>query len=80
MGFGSAGPTFFDPVARSLIKAGASDEIKEKALTELIAGLQAEDWDTELDSLQLFLDAPAIDRAIRRDHSLCGTHPCSDCR
>ena len=23
---------------------------------------------------------PAIDRAIRRDHSLCGTEPCSDCR
>lgn len=22
----------------------------------------------------------AIDRAIRRDHSLCGTEPCSDCR
>jgi hypothetical protein len=23
---------------------------------------------------------PAIDRAIRRDHGLCGTEPCSDCR
>ena len=23
---------------------------------------------------------PAVDRAVRRDHSLCGTHPCSDCR
>ncbi len=23
---------------------------------------------------------PAIDRAIRRDHSLCGKYPCSDCR
>jgi len=23
---------------------------------------------------------PAIDRAIRRDHSLCGPYPCSDCR
>ena len=22
----------------------------------------------------------AIDRAIRRDHSLCGKYPCSDCR
>lgn len=22
----------------------------------------------------------AIDRAVRRDHSLCGAHPCSDCR
>ena len=23
---------------------------------------------------------PAIDRAVRRDHSLCGSEPCSDCR
>ncbi len=23
---------------------------------------------------------PAVDRAIRRDHSLCGYEPCSDCR
>lgn len=23
---------------------------------------------------------PAVDRAIRRDHSLCGAEPCSDCR
>lgn len=23
---------------------------------------------------------PAVDRALRRDHSLCGAHPCSDCR
>lgn len=64
MGFGSAGLTFFDPVARSLIEAGATDEVKEKTLTKLIADLQAEDWDTELDSLQLFLDDPAIVQAF----------------
>lgn len=23
---------------------------------------------------------PAIDRALERDHSLCGAEPCSDCR
>lgn len=23
---------------------------------------------------------PSVDRAVRRDHSLCGAHPCSDCR
>ncbi|MGQ4343538.1 hypothetical protein [Streptomyces sp. SAS_275] len=23
---------------------------------------------------------PAIDRAVRRDHSLCGAEPCSECR
>ncbi|MFB7776895.1 hypothetical protein [Streptomyces bauhiniae] len=64
MGFGSAGLTFFDPVARALIEAGASDEVKEKVLGELIGNLQAEDWDTELDSLQDFLDDPAIVRAF----------------
>lgn len=64
MGFGSAGLTFFNPVARSLIEAGATDDVKEKTLTKLIADLQAEDWDTELDSLQLFLDDPAIVRAF----------------
>lgn len=64
MGFGSAGITFFNPVARSLIDAGASDEVKEKTLTDLIARLQGEDWDTEMDSLQLFLDDPAIVRAF----------------
>ncbi|MFD6294541.1 hypothetical protein ACFWFU_07020 [Streptomyces sp. NPDC060235] len=64
MGFGSAGMTFFDPVARALIAAGASDEVKEQTLGDLIRNLQAEDWDTELDSLQLFLDDPAIVRAF----------------
>jgi hypothetical protein len=23
---------------------------------------------------------PAVDRAVRRDHSLCGAEPCSHCR
>lgn len=64
MGFGSAGAKFFDPLARALIKANASDEEKEQVLGEMIANLQDEDWDTELDSLQLFLDDPAIVRAF----------------
>jgi hypothetical protein len=64
MGFGSAGATFFNPVARALIEAGASDLLKERVLGELIGNLQEEDWDTELDSLQLFLDDPAIVRAF----------------
>lgn len=64
MGFGSAGATFFDPMARALIKAGASDEEKEQVLGDLIGHLQGEDWDTELDSLQSFLDDPAIVRAF----------------
>ncbi|MCQ9178920.1 hypothetical protein KMT30_07720 [Streptomyces sp. IBSBF 2953] len=64
MGWGSAGAIFIDPVARALREAGASDELKEKTLTPMIAALQAEDWDTELDSLQAFLDDPAIVRAF----------------
>ena len=34
------------------------------------------DWTRAVDSAI----PPAIDRAIRRDHGLCGTEPCSDCR
>ncbi|MCX5239766.1 hypothetical protein OG824_31655 [Streptomyces prunicolor] len=64
MGFGSAGYKLFDPIARALIKASASDELKEETLTPLIANLREEDWDTELDSLQLFLDDPAIVKAF----------------
>jgi len=66
MGFGSAGYKFFDPMARALIKAGATDEEKEQVLGDIIAHLQDEDWDTELDSLQQFLDDPAIVRAFAK--------------
>lgn len=64
MGWGSAGATFIDPVARALQEAGASDELKEKTLTPIIAALQAEDWDTELDSLQLFLEDQGVVKAF----------------
>jgi hypothetical protein len=63
MGWGSA-YGIFNTVADALIEAGASDEVKEKALTKVIRGLQEEDWDTELDSLQSYLDDPAIVRAF----------------
>ena len=63
MGWGS-GYLIFDTVADALIEAGATDEIKEKTLTKVIAGLQQEDWDTELGSLQSYLDDPAIVRAF----------------
>lgn len=63
MGWGSA-YSLFNTVADALIEAEASDEIKEKTLTTVIARLQAEDWDTELDSLQSYLDDPAIVRAF----------------
>lgn len=64
MGWGSAGYKIFDPVATGLQEAGASDELKERVLTNLISTLQHEDWDTELDSLQGFLDDPAIVKAF----------------
>lgn len=38
--------------------------MKEKTLTKLIADLQADDWDTELDSLQSYLNDAAIVRAF----------------
>ncbi|MGV2914677.1 hypothetical protein [Streptomyces alfalfae] len=34
------------------------------------------EWSKLIDSA---LPAP-VDRAVRRDHSLCGVRPCSDCR
>lgn len=64
MGWGSAGRRIFDPAARALIEAEASDELKEHVLSGLIGELQHEDWDTELDSLQNFLDDLAIVRAF----------------
>lgn len=63
MGWGS-GATAFNIAADALIEAGATDEIKEKRLTQLIAALRHGDWDTELDSLQRFLDDLAIVRAF----------------
>ena len=63
MGWGSA-CSLFNTVADALREAGASDEIRERALTKVIARLQEDDWDTELDSLQSYLDDPAIVRAF----------------
>ena len=63
MGWGSA-YSLFNTVADALIEADASDEIKERALTRVISRLQEDDWDTELDSLQSYLDDPAIVRAF----------------
>lgn len=63
MGWGSA-YSLFNTIADALIEANASDEIKERALTKVIARLQDDDWDTELDSLQSYLHDPAIVRAF----------------
>ncbi|MFE2965539.1 hypothetical protein ACFXKC_18035 [Streptomyces sp. NPDC059340] len=63
MGWNSANQ-IFNPVARSLIDAGAPDETKRKVLGDLIGGLQEGDWDTEDESLEDFLDDPAIVQAF----------------
>lgn len=59
MGWASAG-SIFDPVAKALIEAGASAELKRKTLGPLIDQLQANDWDTEYESLEEFRDDPVI--------------------
>lgn len=59
MGWASAG-SIFNPIAQSLIDLGAPAEMKLKLLTDLIGRLQAEDWDTEDESLHRFADHPAI--------------------
>ena len=50
----------FNPVARALIDAGATPEAQQKVLGDLIKGLQDGDWDTADESLEDFLDAPAV--------------------
>ncbi len=62
MGWGSA-YEIFNAAADALIAANASDEIKETTLTKLIAKLQGDDWDTELDSLQSSTST-ALTRAV----------------
>lgn len=68
MGWSSANE-IFNPVARSLQEAGVSDETKRKVLGDLIGGLQDGDWDTEDESLEDFLDDPAIVAAFA-DHNV----------
>jgi hypothetical protein len=63
MGWSSAND-IFNPVARSLIDAGVSDSTKLVVLGGLIRQLQDNDWDTEDESLEDFLDDPAVIRAF----------------
>ncbi|MFF7880989.1 hypothetical protein ACH40F_08075 [Streptomyces sp. NPDC020794] len=63
MGWNSAN-RIFDPVAQALIKAGADDDTKRTVLRDLIKELQEGDWDTEDESLEDFLDDPAIVQAF----------------
>lgn len=59
MGWSSAND-IFNPVARALSDAEVSDQTKRKVLGDLIGGLQDGDWDTEDESLEVFLGDPAI--------------------
>jgi hypothetical protein len=59
MGWSSAN-RIFDPVARKLIEAGVDDTTLRETLRDLIRGLQEGDWDTEDESLEDFLDHPAV--------------------
>jgi hypothetical protein len=68
MGWSSANE-IFNPVARSLIDTGADDAAKRKVLGDLIERLQDGDWDTEDESLEDFLDDPAIVQAFA-DHNV----------
>ncbi|MGK9463961.1 hypothetical protein ACSLFT_28605 [Streptomyces sp. G6] len=76
MGWNSAN-RIFDPVARALINTGADDTTKRKVLGDLISELQDGDWDTGDESLEDFLDDPAIvaafhDRNVHtQDRSCC---------
>lgn len=63
MGWASGGE-IFDGVANSLIGVKASDEVKEKVLSDLIGSLRDLDWDTEDESLEAFAHDPAIVRAF----------------
>ncbi|MFC8885840.1 hypothetical protein ACFT54_09795 [Streptomyces cinereoruber] len=77
MGWGSAGSKIFNPVARALIDAGVPEDKQEQVLGDLIETLQNEDWDTEQDSLDNFLDQPGVVRAFAR-HGI--TPPSADHR
>lgn len=69
MGWGSAGYRIFDPVAKGLVDANASEEIKRRVLGPLIEELRENDWDTEYDSLEKFSDDPVI-VAIFAEHGV----------
>jgi hypothetical protein len=75
MGWNSAN-RIFDPVARALQQTGADDNTKRKVLGDLIGELQDGDWDTEDESLEDFLDDPAIvaafhDRNVHTQDRAC---------
>lgn len=59
MGWASAGD-IFDPIAQTLIDLQAPEGLTEILLTDLIARLRSEDWDTCDESLDHFRHFPVI--------------------
>ncbi|WP_043256139.1 hypothetical protein [Streptomyces sp. Tu6071] len=68
MGWSSAN-RIFNPITRALQDAHVPDDSKRKILGDLIGGLQDGDWDTEDESLEDFLDDPAVVLAFA-DHGV----------
>lgn len=70
MGWASAG-NIFDPVAQALIDAKLPGEKVRIVLVKLIKQLEEGDWDTQDESLGIFLDNPVVVDAFRE----CGHLP-----
>ena len=66
MGYASAGHNIFDPVMKELM--GCDSLTRYMVALILIKALQADDWDTEDESLEIF----AEDHAIVRAFAECG--------
>ena len=63
MGWSTANE-IFDPVAQAMIEEDCSHSDKVQVLSVLIATLQAQDWDTEGESLELFCKDHAVVEAF----------------
>lgn len=63
----TGGDDIFEPVARVLVDSGVYDRAVTDVLEVLIRALRERDWDTEEESLGLFLDYPAVVEAFRRN-------------
>jgi len=64
MGWAS-GNEVFDPICRALQQAHMVPEARIKVLKIVIEAMQAQDWDTELESLERFADDPFTVRAFK---------------
>lgn len=77
MGWNGAGE-IFEPIATAILDSDMDDGRIEEVLTLLISQLQNADWDTEDESLEEFLDYPAVVKAF----ATCGVvnrEKCDEC-